>query len=185
MKKSIIDRIKFICFLLIVFVIGNIIATLSNNQITSGKAITRVFLLFFGCCWIYNGISDLIKYFRNQHREYYIVSGKIVSFKEEITRGRNGDFTTFYPVFEYYYNGKIYQNVHTAGMAKVEKGFILPDDSKYKIGQEVDIRVYANDPTESILDGTVKNLLWLGIFWIILGSIMVIAISMIFLKLFF
>lgn len=93
------------------------------------------------------GVIALKQGFNNRNREHVVVNGKIVGFVKR--RNRNG--TYFYPVFEYYFNGQTYSVESNIGSSTIKKGKLMPM-SKYKEGDEIEIRVFPDEPSRGIIN---------------------------------
>ncbi|MDE6469524.1 MAG: DUF3592 domain-containing protein [Eubacterium sp.] len=146
-------------------------------------------LLLFAILIIGLGLYMICTYIVNSKKQYIIVHGKIIDFKEHRNQNGNKGFTT---VFEYYYQGMTYTAEHNINLAKymknsrIEKGTpkiyytknisIVPN-SKYKIGDSIDVRVYTDNPENAIINTKSSVLLPLitGLISLTIGAVVLIV----------
>lgn len=120
-------------------------------------------MLLSGIVFLAFGLYAIYTYFRNKRKNYTIVPGKVVDFKKYTQKGYTG-FTT---VFEYYYNGVTYQCSHNINLAKYcrnskiesnmpkayyTKNISIVPNSKYKIGDSIEVRVYKDKPENAVIN---------------------------------
>jgi len=136
-------------------------------------------LILFACGLLYIGIMSLRNYYQDQKKEYVVTLGKVVEQKERQHYRRGMSTTGFVPVFEYTYNGKVYQKEHRVESSKYGKGMKIVPASKYKEGDSVELRVYIDNPEYAIVNDekNIKLPLYLGVPLTILGgALLVVAI---------
>lgn len=106
------------------------------------------FLLVFGGGWFLIGTIGIFTFVKEAMKPYEIVNGKVSGYRRKTREGK----TRYRPMFEYSYNGVVYQSEHRIGSAKYGKGFNIEPNSKYKIGDTVRLRVYLDKPKHAIAD---------------------------------
>ncbi len=134
------------------------------------------------------GTYAIYTYLRNLRKPYTIVSGKIIDFKEHTSNKGYKGFTTS---FEYYYQGVTYNAVHNINLAKycknskIQEGIpriyytknvsIVPN-TKYKIGDSIEVRVYEDNPENAIINTKVSVILPMvtGIVCAIIGAVVLV-----------
>jgi len=94
------------------------------------------------------GICFLYDYLKNDLQKYVIVLGKIVGFHKELDDGG----TSFSPIFEYEYEGTVYQKRHRFSSAKFDRNRSVVPSGKYNIGDEISVRVFTNRPEDAIIN---------------------------------
>ena len=115
-------------------------------------------MLLLGLTFLAFGLYAVYTYFRDERKNYTIVPGKIVAFERHTDRKGYKGFTTF---FEYFYNGTVYRCSHNITLAKYcknskidetmpriyyTKNISIVPNTKYKIGDSVEVRVYEDEP---------------------------------------
>lgn len=134
-------------------------------------------LLLLGICLTYLGIFSLKRYHDDQKKDYVIVPGIVVRLDKTQRCHRGFSSTGFVPVFEYTYNGTVYQKEHRVQSSKYGKGMNIVPASKYRPGDAVELRVYTNCPEYAIINEAknIKSPLYLGIPLTISGPLLSIA----------
>lgn len=136
--------------------------------------------LFAGCLTCL-GVISLRNYYNDQKKEYVILWGKVVEQKKSQRYHKGKTSIGYVPVFEYKYNGKVYQTEHRVQSSKYGKGMEIVPASKYREGDTVELRVYIDKPEYAIVNDekNIKLPLYLGIPLTLLGiGIFVIAIQL-------
>lgn len=132
-------------------------------------------LLLFGIGLLYIGFFSLKNYYDDQRKEYAIVCGKVIRMDKKHNYNHSSKMSTtgFVPVFEYTWNGKVYQKEHRIESSKYGKGMEIVPASKYKEGDTVELRVYLDNPEYAIVNDekNIKMPLYLGIPVTILGVV--------------
>lgn len=130
---------------------------------------------------IYVGVKSLYCFGRKIGEKYEVVNGKVVSIdiEERLDHSNNDKFRkykkVYIPIFEYSYNGVKYKekSIIEYGKREVEK-------KGYKIGENIELRVYPSYP-----ESPLPNTLYSTYFELIRGVISLILsffIGFIFLK---
>lgn len=97
------------------------------------------------------GIAGIYIYFRDERREYTIVTGQVIDM-EKNTETHNGHMHINYsPVIEYTFEGETFVTLHRVSSSKYGKGMEIVPASKYKVGDFVDLRVYAENPEYALV----------------------------------
>ncbi len=128
--------------------------------------------LFAGFCCAYLGIASLIRYWKDEKREYVLVTGKVVD-SEESRSYHNGHRSTGYvPVIEYRYNSQVYRINHRVSSSKYGKNMEIVPNSKYHVGDPVELRVYADRPDYALINdkNNIRLPLYVGIPMTLLGA---------------
>lgn len=98
--------------------------------------------IVFGAVCLYFGIRALKQYF-NETKNYTATTGTIIRYDKEISHKHNhADYVGYTPIFEYKYNGQMYQQEHRVTSSKYSKGMEIVPASKYSVGDTVKVRVY-------------------------------------------
>lgn len=113
------------------------------------------------------GVTCIKKWVSNKNREKVIVTGRIIGFELDNVEKYG---TYFFPVFEYCYNGQIYQGRGKLGTATIKKCKKVPM-SKYKEGDEVEIAVFTDEPASGIINtpGNINLMLYAGVGTLLFG----------------
>lgn len=145
-------------------------------------------VFLFGILMIVFGAYSIYIYLRNLRKPYTIVSGKIIDFKEHTSHKGYKGFTT---IFEYYYQGTVYNAAHNINCAKYcknskikeglpriyyTKNISIVPSTKYNIGDSIDVRVYENDPENAVINTKASAILSLliGITCVIIGAVVLV-----------
>lgn len=120
--------------------------------------------IIFGLVFMAFGLYAVWIYIKDSRKSYQIVPGKIVDFKAHMGHKGTKGFTT---IFEYYYQGVTYtaeRNINGAKYSKnsdiVEgtpkiyytKNRSIVPNSKYKIGDSIEVRVYESEPERAVIN---------------------------------
>ncbi len=130
------------------------------------------FIIIGSVCIVF-GIINIIKYTKNTRKPYEIVQGQVIELKESI-RNSHMDMVRrrryYTPIFEYMYNDKIYRVEHNVSTSYNNK-----PSSHYTIGQNIEIRVYKDNPDKGVqnISISVNRLLYAGIMGIVIGVIFI------------
>lgn len=138
-------------------------------------------LIFAGFCCACLGIASLICYYKDEKNEYVLVTGKVVGMDQN--RSYDDGLTTigYTPVIEYYYHGRTYRVRHRVSSSKYGKNMKIVPNSKYHIGDPVELRVYVKNPEHALINDRNNILLplYIGIPLTLLGAVLLgIAIVM-------
>ncbi len=137
--------------------------------------------IFAGICCAYIGISSLLAYYRDNKREYVLITGKVVRYDENQHYRNKNYWVGYIPIIEYSYQNKVYQKEHRVSSAKYGKNMEIVPNSKYNIGDEVELRVYVDNPEHALINDKNNILLplYIGIPLTLLSIILFgVAISM-------
>lgn len=134
-------------------------------------------LIFAGACCAYLGIACLISYYKDQKNEYVLVVGKVVGMAQNRSYHKGQHSVGYIPVVEYYYRGKAYQVDHRVSSSKYGKHMEIVPNSKYHIGDPVELRVYVDKPEHALINDRNNILLplYIGIPLTILGTVLLCA----------
>lgn len=132
--------------------------------------------LLFGIFSAFIGLMLLRQYYRDEKRKYDIIYGKIIQNKESETFYKGKKSIGYIPVIEYRYNGKTYCRNHRVESSKYGKGMKIVPNSKYRIGDEVEIRVYVDEPEYALINdvNNIRLPLYVGIPLTIIGVLITI-----------
>ncbi|MDE5996455.1 MAG: DUF3592 domain-containing protein [Eubacterium sp.] len=133
--------------------------------------------LIFGVVILYFGIRGFIQYFK-ENKNYTTTTATIIRYEQSVDHNSRNHMTTvgYTPIFEYKYNGKIYEEEHRVTSSKYGKGMSIVPASKYNIGDVVKVRVYDDGETvRAVIDdkNNIKMPLNVGIVFTILGVILI------------
>ena len=107
---------------------------------------------FAGFCCAYLGIALLIRYYKDEKREYVLVIGKVVQSVKSRSYHRGHHSVGYIPVIEYRYNNKVYQVNHRISSSKYGKNMEIVPNSKYHVGDTVELRVYVDQPEYALIN---------------------------------
>ena len=130
---------------------------------------------FFGIVIFYFGIRGLMQYLK-ENKNYITTTATIVRYEKSHHYHNHMNTTSYTPIFEYKYNGRVYEEEHRVSSAKYGKGMSIVPASKYNIGDTVQIRVYDDGKTvyAAIDDkNNIKMPLYIGIVFTILGAVLI------------
>lgn len=131
--------------------------------------------LFFAfiCCFCL-GISLLIIYYKDEKREYDLIIGKVVRIDESKFYHKGHHGIGYAPVIEYYYRNKVYQVNHRISSSKYGKNMEIVPNSKYHIGDEVELRVYVDKPEYAIVNdkNNIRLPLYVGVPLVLLSAVL-------------
>lgn len=144
----------------------------------------KVYLLLFGAVALYIGLTGVRQHLRNRNREYALVYGKIIDQQKETHTSRGKTFVEFTPIFEYFFNGRIYRGKHIISSSKYSKGLEIVPASKYEVGTEVELRVFLDDPSQAVInsEGNVKFPLVMGVIATCAGAALICVSVVLFLR---
>lgn len=133
-------------------------------------------VLLFGFLLSVFGIMLLRQYYRDEKCPYDIVYGKIVDSQVSKAYYKGKHSIGYVPVIEYEYNGKTYRRNHRIESSKYGKNMEIIPASKYRIGDEVELRVYIDKPEYALINdkGNIRLPLYVGIPVLLIGVITVI-----------
>ena len=129
----------------------------------------------FGIVIFYFGIRGLMQYLK-ENKNYITTTATIVRYEKSHNYRNHMNTTSYTPIFEYKYNGRVYEEEHRVSSAKYGKGMSIVPASKYNIGDTVQIRVYDDGKTvyAAIDDkNNIKMPLYIGIVFTILGAVLI------------
>lgn len=109
-------------------------------------------LIFAGICCAYLGIALLINYNQDEKNEYVLVTGKVVGMDQNRSYRKGHHSVGYIPVIEYYYQGRAYQVQHRISSSKYGKNMEIVPNSKYHIGDPVELRVYVEKPEHALIN---------------------------------
>lgn len=129
-------------------------------------------ILFAGICCAYLGIACLISYYRDEKKEYVLVVGEVVRSDQSRSYHKGHHGIGYIPIIEYTYNGRLYQVQHRVSSSKYGKNMEIVPNSKYHIGDKVELRVYVDKPEYALINDRNNILLplYVGIPLTLLGA---------------
>ena len=141
----------------------------------------NVIMLFVGSFLLYFGIRGLIQYFK-ESRNYTTTTATIIRYSTDVNHSHNNGaaYTSYTPIFEYKYNGRLYQEEHRVSSAKYGKGMSIVPASKYSIGDTVEVRVYDNgEKVRAVINdkNNIKMPLYVGIMFTIAGVALIALVA--------
>ena len=102
-------------------------------------------------CFLRNSLKILLKYFRDERRDYDIVSGTIVEIEEQRSHSsRHGTRVRFYAVYRFSYGGKSYRRYGYRLPARLGPGLKPVPGGKMAVGDPVQVRVYRPEGDEKL-----------------------------------
>ena len=131
-------------------------------------------IFFAGFCCAYLGIAALISYYRDEKKEYVLVTGEVVASEKSQSYHRGHHSTGYTPVIEYRYNNQIYRVNHRVRSSKYGKNMEIVPNSKYHVGDKVELRVYVEKPGHALINDRNNILmpLYVGIPLTLLGGVL-------------
>ncbi len=132
---------------------------------------------FAGFCCAYLGIALLISYYRDEKREYALVTGKVVGSEKSRSYRRGYHGIGYIPVIEYRYNNRVYQVNHRVSSSRYGKNMEIVPNSKYHVGDTVELRVYVDQPDHALINDRNNILLplYIGIPLTLLSAVLLCA----------
>ena len=95
--------------------------------------------------------KTLIKYFRDERREYDIVAGTVVKIEKQINRGpKNTRKIVFYALYQFSYQGNTYRRYSYRLPARIGPGLKPVPAVQIEAGAPVQVHVYRPGPDEKI-----------------------------------
>ncbi|MBP3673498.1 MAG: hypothetical protein J6J18_06695 [Oscillospiraceae bacterium] len=117
-------------------------------------AIGWIFLalyIFIPYRFLINSVRTLIKYFRDEGREYDLVPGTIVKIEKRTNRGpKNARKLAFYALYQFCYQGKTYHRYSYRLPARLGPGLRPVPAVRMKPGDPVQVRVYRPGPEAEV-----------------------------------
>ena len=94
-------------------------------------------------CFLRNSLKILLKYFRDERRDYKIVTGSIVEIEKQVhKRAKGGWNVRFYAVYRFSYGGKSYRRYGYRLPARIGPGLRPVPGGSMAVGDAVQVRVY-------------------------------------------
>lgn len=134
-------------------------------------------IIFAGICCAYLGIALLTSYYKDEKKEYVLVVGKVVRSDKNRFYHKEYHGVGYIPVIEYCYKNKVYQVNHRVSSSKYGKNMEIVPNSKYHIGDKVELRVYVDEPEHALINDR-KNILlplYIGIPLTLLSAVLICA----------
>lgn len=131
-------------------------------------------IIFAAVCCAYLGISFLVRYYKDEKNEYKLITGTVVRSDKNQSYHKGHINTGYIPVIEYNYKNKVYQANHRVSSSKYGKNMEIVPNSKYKIGDRVELRVYVDNPEYALINDRNNILLplYVGIPLTLLGTVL-------------
>lgn len=109
-------------------------------------------VFFASFCCAYLGIACLIIYHKDEKREYVLIMGKVVQSEKNRSYHKGHLSVGYIPVIEYRYNNQIYRVNHRVSSSKYGKNMKIVPNSKYHVGDIVELRVYVDQPGHALIN---------------------------------
>ena len=107
--------------------------------------------IYLPFCFLRNSARILIKYFRDQKREYDIVTGSIVEIEKQVHKKAKGGYNIrFYAIYRFSYGGKSYRRYGYRLPARLGPGLKPVAGTKRAVGDPVQVRVYRPEGDEKL-----------------------------------
>lgn len=125
-------------------------------------------------------LKTLVTYFRDEKREYDIVTGSIVAIEKQVhKKAKGGSVIRYYAVYRFSYEGKTYRRYSYRLPVRIGPGLKPTAGTKLAGGDPVQVRIFLPDPggkVESRIDERYyfwKARLWVHVPTILLSAVMI------------
>ena len=99
--------------------------------------------IFLPFCFLRNSARILIRYFKDQRREYEIITGSVAEIEKQVHKKAKGGYhIRFYAVYRFAYGGKSYRRYGYRLPARLGPGLKPVAVTKLAVGDPVQVRVY-------------------------------------------
>ena len=130
--------------------------------------------IFLPFCFLRNSARILIQYFRDQKREYEIVTGSVAEIEKQVHKKAKGGWKIrFYAVYRFTYGGKSYRRYGYRLPARLGPGLKPVAGTKLAVGDPVQVRVYL--PVQDKLECRIEEpyFFWKAQLWVHIPVILV------------
>lgn len=138
----------------------------------------QAILLILGIVFIVVSIYSIVKYHKDKNRKYQIIIGKVIRFNKLRTKKANSNikYISFAPEFEFDFNGQTYLVEHLVGSVKNKNFTEMVPNSKYNIGDPVELRVYIDNPNDAVENNMhiIRLPLYIGILFSFIGVLILV-----------
>lgn len=131
-----------------------------------------IILIFIGTLALSIGYKALKVHLHNRKLDYILVNGIVVEHEKSTHKTGDKLSIVYTPIFEYYYNGQLHRARHIISSSRFNKNLEVVPGTKYKVGDKVELRVFADSPDYALVNSktSINFLLYIGIAAIIGGS---------------
>ena len=99
--------------------------------------------IYLPFCFLRNSARTLIQYFRDQKREYEVVTGSVAEIEKQVHKKAKGGYhVRFYAVYRFSYGGKSYRRYGYRLPARLGPGLRPVAGTKLAVGDPIQVRVY-------------------------------------------
>ena len=99
--------------------------------------------IFLPFCFLRGSIKVLIKYFRDQKRDYEIVTGSIAEIEKQVHKKAKGGYNIrFYAIYRFAYGGKSYRRYGYRLPVRLGPDLKPAAGTKLAVGDPVQVRIY-------------------------------------------
>ena len=130
--------------------------------------------IFLPFCFLRNSARILIQYFRDQKREYAIVTGSVAEIEKQVHRKAKGGWKIrFYAIYRFSYGGKSYRRYGYRLPARLGPGLKPVAGTKLAVGDPVQVRVYL--PVQDKLECRIEEpyFFWKAKLWVHIPVILI------------
>ena len=130
--------------------------------------------IFLPFCFLRNSARILIQYFRDQKREYEIVTGSVAEIEKQVHKKAKGGWKIrFYAVYRFTYGGKSYRRYGYRLPARLGPGLKPVAGTKLTVGDPVQVRVYL--PVQDKLECRIEEpyFFWKAQLWVHIPVILI------------
>lgn len=123
--------------------------------------------IYLPLCFLRNSVKILVKYFRDQKREYEIVTGSVAEIEKQVhKKAKGGHHIRFYAVYRFTYGGKSYRRYGYRLPVRVGPGLKPVAGTKLAVGDPIQIRVYL--PVQDELECRIEEpyFFWKARLWV-------------------
>jgi len=123
-------------------------------------------------------LKKLVAYFRDEKREYDIVTGSIVAIEKQIhNKAKGGRSIRYYAVYRFSYGGKSYRRYSYRLPVRIGPGLKTVVGTKLAEGNPVQVRVFRPDP-EGKVDSRIEEpfYFWKARLWVHIPAIVISAL---------
>lgn len=134
--------------------------------------------IYLPFCFLRGSAKVLIKYFRDQKREYEVVTGSVAEIEKQVHKKAKGGWKiSFYAVYRFSYGGKSYRRYSYRLPFRIGSDLKPAPRTKLAVGDPIQVRIYL--PVQDKLECRIEEpfYFWKSRLW---GHIPVIPIGLLF-----
>ena len=123
--------------------------------------------IFLPFCFLRNSAKILLKYFRDQKREYEIVTGSVAEIEKQVhKKAKGGHDIRFYAIYRFSHGGKSYRRYGYRLPARLGPGLKPVAGTKLAVGDPIQVRVYL--PVQDELECRIEEpyFFWKARLWV-------------------